>query len=97
MSKRKFIFLVIEIKAVSFTNCVLVYLIPFEEDISFIQKWRKKNPRTEGAFKNYVDRKGWVGGQSNVYACKVNDLFIFTFLYLQGVGWWSKKSKILSM
>ena len=24
-----------------------------------------------GAFKNYVDRRGWVGGQSNVYVSKL--------------------------
>ena len=24
----------------------------------------------KGAFKNYVDRRGWVGGQSNVYESK---------------------------
>ena len=32
--------------------------------------FRKKAPRVEnvmGSFKNYVDRRGWVGGQSNVY------------------------------
>ena len=40
-----------------------------------------------GAFKNYVDRKGWVGGQSNVYANKVNDLFLFSvFVYKRRVG-----------
>ena len=24
----------------------------------------------KGAFKNYVDKRGWVGGQSNVYESK---------------------------
>ena len=24
----------------------------------------------KGSFKNYVDRRGWVGGQSNVYVIK---------------------------
>ena len=33
-----------------------------------------------GAFKNYVDIWGWVGGQSDVYAYKDNDLFLFTSL-----------------
>ena len=32
----------------------------------------------KGTFKNYVDRKRWVGGQSNVYANKMNDHFLFT-------------------
>ena len=40
-----------------------------------------------GSFKNYVDRKGWVGGQSNVYAHNVNDLF-FYLIHLRGVGGW---------
>ena len=30
-----------------------------------------------GAFKNYVGNKGWVGGQSNVYAYKVNEVFFY--------------------
>ena len=30
----------------------------------------KKVRYLKGAFKNYVDRKGWVGGQSNVYESK---------------------------
>ena len=35
-----------------------------------------------GAFKNYVDRKGWVDGQSNVYTYYVNGIFLFTlFVY----------------
>ena len=25
---------------------------------------------SKGAFKNYVDRRGWVGGKSNVYKSK---------------------------
>ena len=29
--------------------------------------WQNDNM---GAFKNYVDRRGWVGGQSNVYVSK---------------------------
>ena len=33
---------------------------------------------SKGAFNNYVDRKGWIGGQSNVYAYKINDLSLFT-------------------
>ena len=40
-----------------------------------------------GAFENYVDRKGWVVGQSNVYANKVNDPFLFTlFVHKEWVG-----------
>ena len=37
-----------------------------------------------GTFNNYVDMKGWVGGQSNVYAHKVNDLFLFTSIVYKG-------------
>ena len=37
-----------------------------------------------GAFKNYVDKKGWVGGHSNVYAYRVNDVFLFTLLVYEG-------------
>ena len=37
-----------------------------------------------GAFKNYIDRKGWVGGQPNVYAYKVNDHFLFNELVYEG-------------
>ena len=49
-----------------------------------------------GAFKNYEGRKGLMGGQSNVYANKVNDLYLYTsFLYKGGVVGWSKKSKNL--
>ena len=32
----------------------------------------------KGSFNNYVDRKGWMDGQPNVYAYKVNDCFLFT-------------------
>ena len=40
-----------------------------------------------GPFNNYVDSKGWVGGQANVYASKVNDLFLVTlFVYERWVG-----------
>ena len=35
-------------------------------------KWYQK---PLGTFKNYVDRKGWVGGKSNDYAHKVKDIF----------------------
>ena len=38
----------------------------------------------KGSFNNYVDMKGWVGGQSNVYAHKVNDLFLFTSIVYKG-------------
>ena len=31
----------------------------------------------KGAFKNYVDRKGWIGNQSNFYANKENELFLY--------------------
>ena len=37
-----------------------------------------------GSFSNYVDMKGWMGGQSNVYAHKVNDLFLSTLLVYKG-------------
>ena len=39
--------------------------------------------------KNYVDRRGWVGGESNVYAHKVNGLFLFTSIVYN--GWVVKK------
>ena len=39
-----------------------------------------------GAFKNYVDRRGWVGGQQNVYTFIVNDLFYLLSLSTRG-GW----------
>ena len=43
----------------------------------------------KGSFNNYVDRRERVGGQSNVYPYKVNDLFLFTpFVY---EGWVVKK------
>ena len=39
----------------------------------------------KGAY--YIDRRGWVGGQSNVYTYKVNDLFLLTsFVYKGWVG-----------
>ena len=35
-----------------------------------------------GLFNTYVNKKRWVGGQSNVYVYKVNPLFLFTvFVY----------------
>ena len=44
-----------------------------------------------------LGRQEGVGGQLNVYAYKVNDLpILIYFVCLQGVGGWSKKSKILS-
>ena len=49
-----------------------------------------------GAFNNYVDRKGWVGGQSNVYAYNIDDLFLFTSIVYKGWFGGQKKSKILS-
>ena len=43
---------------------------------------------TKGLFKNYVDRRGWVGGQPNVYAYKVNGsvngLFLLTLFVYEG-------------
>ena len=47
-----------------------------------------------GAFNNYVDRKGWVGGQSNVYAYKKNDLFLFTSFDYEGWMGGPKSPKI---
>ena len=38
----------------------------------------------KGTFTIYVDMKGWVGGQSNVYAHKVNDHFLFTSIVYKG-------------
>ena len=37
----------------------------------------KGNLISKGPFNNYVDKKGWVGGQLNVYVCP------------HGVGGWS--------
>ena len=38
----------------------------------------------KGAFKNYIDKKGWVGGQSNVYTHKVKDIFSLTLSVYEG-------------
>ena len=39
------------------------------------------------AFNNYVDKRGWVGGQVNVYACKVKGQCLLTsFVYEGWVG-----------
>ena len=38
----------------------------------------------KGAFNNYVDKRGWVGGQLNVYAHKVKDFFLFTSFVYKG-------------
>ena len=43
-----------------------------------------KSKDSKGAFKNYIDRKGWVGDQSNFYAYKVNDLSFFPSLVYKG-------------
>ena len=50
---------------------------------TYLCKWIHENLNHDlGAFKNYVDRKGWLGSQSNVYAYNVNDLFLLTsFIY----------------
>ena len=40
----------------------------------------------KGAFNNYIDRRGWVGGQLNVYAHKVKDLFYSLYWSTRG-GW----------
>ena len=38
-----------------------------------------------GTIKNYVDRKEWESGESNVYAHEINEIILFTlFVY---VGW----------
>ena len=42
------------------------------------------------AFKNYVDRKGWKGDQSNVFSYMVNDRLLFTSLSMRG-GWLVQK------
>ena len=47
-----------------------------------------------GSFKNYVDRKGWVGGQSNVYAHNVNDLFFLPHSSTRGRWVVNKSLKI---
>ena len=31
----------------------------------------------KGSFNNYIDKKGWVGGQSNVYMGKIDAVRIY--------------------
>ena len=38
----------------------------------------------QGAFNNYIDRRGWVGGQVNVYAHKIKDHCLFTSFVYKG-------------
>ena len=38
----------------------------------------------KGAFTFYIDRRGWVGGQQNVYAYDVNDHFYSLDLSTKG-------------
>ena len=47
-----------------------------------------------GTIKNYVDRKEWESGESNVYAHEINEIILFTFL--RGVDGWSKILQIMS-
>ena len=46
---------------------------------------------TMGAFNIYVNKQRWVGGEPNVYAYKVNTLFLFTIFVYQGWVGGSKK------
>ena len=39
------------------------------------------------AFNNYIDRRGWVGGQVNVYAHKIKHHCLFTSFVYKGCGW----------
>ena len=59
---------------------------PHPDDVP--QPWPELRKRLHMVvFKYYVDRRGWVGGQANVYAYKANDLFLFTlFVYKGWVG-----------
>ena len=50
-------------------NYILVYFESQQKIFEFLH---------QGSFNNYVDRREWVGGQSNVYAYKVNERFLFT-------------------
>ena len=38
----------------------------------------------KGPFNNYIDREGWVGGNSNVYVHIINDLFSLALLVYEG-------------
>ena len=50
----------------------------------------------QGASNNYVNNKGWVGGQSIVDVHNVDGLFLFTkIVCILEVGGQSKKVKIL--
>ena len=42
------------------------------------------NVLDRGPFNNYVNKKGWVGGQSNFYAYIINDLILSTSLVYEG-------------
>ena len=57
--------------------------------------WEALN-ESKWAFNDYVDWRGRVGGQSNVYAYKVNDLSLFTSFVYEGWVGGQKKSKNLS-
>lgn len=49
--------------------------------ITNVTKINDKN-LAKGPFNNYENKSRWVGGQTNVYYCKVNTLFLFTvFVY----------------
>ena len=43
----------------------------------------------KGAFKNYIDKKGWVGGHTNVNDFK--KMTSFYLLLLSTRGWWVVK------
>ena len=67
-------------------------LLIFCPAIHNIQLWflnSRLNPNLQfcqGAFNNYVEMKGWVGGQLNVYANQVKTTFYLLYLPTRG-GW----------
>ena len=74
--------------------CVILYIKNFLIGVESGLRIKFLGCSTLTNFKNYVNRKWWVGVLSNFYPYKANVLFLSTsFVY--EVGWWSKKSKIL--
>ena len=53
---------------------------------------KQNNNSLQRGIQNYVDIKWWVGGQPNIYACEVNDLYLLTLFVYKG---WMGGQKIL--
>ena len=47
-----------------------------------------------GVFKIFVDRRGWMDGQVNVYGHKIKDQCFFTLFFYEGWLGGQKSSKI---